>query len=122
MTPVACPRVILVSSCVVACTVALSAQTPVPSRALTSADYARAERLMSYNVTPLVLHSGVKPMFLADGRFWYRTATDSGNAFVLIDPSTGGRSRCELPECTDRNAETALRRGRSPRRDAPSPD
>ena len=122
MTAVAYPRLVLVSSCVAACTVALSAQTPVPSRALTSADYARAERLMSYNVTPLVLHSGVKPMFLADGRFWYRTATDSGNAFVLIDPSTGGRSRCELPECTDRNADAAQRRGRSPRRDAPSPD
>ena len=34
------------------------ADTP---RALTAADYARAEQFMTYNTTPLVLHSGVRP-------------------------------------------------------------
>jgi dipeptidyl aminopeptidase/acylaminoacyl peptidase len=102
--------------------VAQTAQAAEPRRAVTAADYARAERLMPYNVTPLVLHAGVRPTFLPDGRFWYRTMTESGAAFVLIDPTTGARTRCELAECTERNADAAMRRGRSPRRDVPSPD
>src|SRR5262249_19809471 len=102
-------------------TAAIAAQTE-PRRAVTAADYARAERLMPYNVTPLVLHSGVRPTLLPDGRFWYRTLTESGPAFVLIDPATGARSRCELPQCNERSADAATRRGRTPRRDVPSPD
>jgi dipeptidyl-peptidase 4 len=99
-----------------------AAQSAEPRRTVTAADYARAERLMSYNVTPLVLHSGVHPIFRRDGTFWYRTMTENGASFVLIDPSTGTRTRCELSECNERNAEAANRRGRSPRRDVPSPD
>ena len=77
----------------VALTAAIAAQATEPRRAFTSADYARAERLMPYDVAPLVLHSGVRPTFLPDGRFWYRTLTESGPAFVLIDSATGARSR-----------------------------
>src|SRR5262245_52413492 len=62
------------------------------TRALTADDYARAERLMGYNTNPLVLHSGVKPTWLADDRFWYRVATENGNEFVLIDPTRGTRT------------------------------
>jgi hypothetical protein len=40
-----------------------------PPRALTSADYARAEKFMTYNTTPLVLRSGVRPTWLPDDRF-----------------------------------------------------
>ncbi len=115
-------RLILSGWFAVALTAVVGAQAAPSRRALTAADYARAERLMSYNVTPLVLHSGVKPTFLRDGRFWYRTVTETGNAFVLIDPASGARSRCELAECTDRNADAATRRGRTPRHDVPSPD
>ena len=40
----------------------VAAQQPSgPPRALTAADYARAERFMTYNTTPLVLRSGVRP-------------------------------------------------------------
>ena len=42
------------------------AQTP----ALTSADYARAEKLLGYNTNPLVLRAGVRPTWLLDDRFW----------------------------------------------------
>jgi len=102
--------------------VPVAAQRADARRVLTADDYARAERLMSYNVNPLVLHSGVRPVFLPDGRFWYRTTTESGAAFVLVDPTTGARTPCQLPDCNEHNATEATRRGRSPRADVPSPD
>lgn len=60
-------------------------------RTLTVADYARAEKFMSYNTGPLVLRAGVRPTWLADGRFWYRVTTESGGEFVLVDPARGVR-------------------------------
>ena len=50
------------------------ASAPAQQR-FTAADYARAEKLMGYNTTPLVAHSGVRPNWLPDERFWYRVAT-----------------------------------------------
>ena len=61
-------------------------------RALTAADYARAEKFMNYNTNPLVLRAGVRPTWLPDERFWYRIATENGNEFVLIDPARGTRA------------------------------
>jgi len=60
-------------------------------RTLTVADYARAEKFMSYNTGPLVLRAGVRPTWVADGRFWYRVTTESGGEFVLVDPARGVR-------------------------------
>src|SRR5438105_271377 len=57
----------------------------------TSADYARAEKFMTYNTTPLVLRSGVRPTWIENDRFWYRVTTTEGSEFVLIDPATGAR-------------------------------
>ena len=53
-------------------------------RALTADDYARAEKFMNYNTNPLVLRAGVRPTWLADGRFWYRVTTENGGEFVLV--------------------------------------
>jgi dipeptidyl-peptidase-4 len=58
----------------------------------TAADYARAEKLMGYNTTPLVLRTGVRPTWLADERFWYRVPTSEGAEFVLVDPAKGMRA------------------------------
>ena len=58
---------------------------------LTADDYARAEKLLDYNVNPLVLHSGVKPVWLPDDRFWYRVTTENGAEFVLVDPARAAR-------------------------------
>src|SRR5436190_846879 len=93
-------------------------------RVFTDADYARAETFMTYNVTPLVLHSGVRASWQPDGQFWYRTTTENGPEFYLVDPATGSKTRCTLPVCTERNADAAGGRGggRGNRRDAPSPD
>ena len=94
-----------------------------PPRQLTSADYARAEKFMSYNTTPLVLHSGVRATWLPDDRFWYRTTTEKGSEAVLVDPSRATRAACDLPACLDRSADLGRGggRGAAPRTDVLSP-
>ncbi len=59
--------------------------------ALTAADYARAEKMLSYNTAPLVDRAAVRPTWLPDGRFWYTAMTPTGREFVLIDPANGMR-------------------------------
>ncbi len=58
---------------------------------ITADDYARAEKMMFWNTSPLVDRNGVNPNFLPDGRFWYRVLTPTGMEFVLIDPKDGSR-------------------------------
>ncbi|MDB4891319.1 MAG: peptidase dipeptidylpeptidase domain protein, partial [Gemmatimonadetes bacterium] len=62
-------------------------------RALSTADYARAERALGQTTAPLVFGGGVRPTFLADERFWYRVTTPTGSEFILIDPAKGTRAR-----------------------------
>ncbi len=64
---------------------------PVSAQKFTSADYARAEKMMGYNTNPLVYGGSVRPNWLDDGRFWYRTTSASGSEFVLIDPAKNTR-------------------------------
>jgi dipeptidyl-peptidase-4 len=59
--------------------------------ALTAADYARAEKMLSYNTVPMVDHAGIRPNWLADNRFWYRNTTAAGSEFVLINAADGAR-------------------------------
>ena len=59
-----------------------SAQLPQ----LTADDYARAERFLAENTTPLVFGDAVRPSWTEDGRFWYSTATPDGTRFFLVDP------------------------------------
>ena len=56
-------------------------------RVYTTADYAQAEKFMDYNVDPLVYHTVEHPVWLADGRFWYRDAGPDGTTFMLVDPA-----------------------------------
>jgi dipeptidyl-peptidase-4 len=67
----------------------LAAQTP---RQLTAEDYARAERFLGTTTAPLVTGSGVRPTWVADGRFWYRTSTTNGFTFVMVDPAKRTRA------------------------------
>jgi dipeptidyl aminopeptidase/acylaminoacyl peptidase len=88
--------------CLLATTIAVAQERAAAPRTLTAADYARAEKFMPYNTTPLVLHAGVRPAWVAgDGsdRFWYRTTTEKGSEAVLVDPVKGTRSACDLPVC-----------------------
>jgi len=66
-----------------------TAQTPTAyaPAALSVADYQRAERFLGDHLTPLVLGGSVSPEWLADGRFWYRTNTERGVEFILVDPA-----------------------------------
>ena len=67
----------------------VAAATPALAQApkqFTAQDYARSERFLNANATPLVSGIGVRPTFLDDGRFWYRVTTTAGADFVMIDP------------------------------------
>jgi dipeptidyl aminopeptidase/acylaminoacyl peptidase len=101
-----------------------AAPAPAPARAVTADEYAHAERLMPYNTNPLVLHALARPTFLPDGRFWYRTRTERGVETVLVTPSTGARTACDLPACkeAERQGDQAGRPPAPPRPDVPSPD
>jgi dipeptidyl-peptidase-4 len=67
-------------------------QSSNPPRALTAADYARAEKWMGYNTNPLVFRSGVRPAWQGDDRFWYRITTAEGNEFVMVAAATGAKT------------------------------
>ena len=69
-------------------TVQAAQQAP---RALTAADYARAERFLGANTDDLVLGGTVSPNWSEDGRFWFRNRTPEGEEYVVVDPD--GRSR-----------------------------
>jgi len=88
---------ILVSGVLLSATVA--AQQGPPPTALTADDYARAERFMSYNTSPLVLHSGVRPTWITGDRFWYRTTGDKGAEAWLVEAAKGTRVPCDLEPC-----------------------
>ncbi|MEX2177479.1 MAG: DPP IV N-terminal domain-containing protein [Gemmatimonadaceae bacterium] len=69
----------------------LAAQQPSPRR-LTADDYARAERFLGAQAAPLVTGMGVRPSWLPDGRFWYRTTTANGSEFIIVDPARRTRA------------------------------
>ena len=72
--------------------VALALPAHAQTRALTADDYARAEKLLGYNTNRLVLHVAAQPTWVGDERFWYRTATENGTEFFLVDAATGART------------------------------
>ncbi len=91
-------------------------------RALTAADYARAERFLTSHTTPLVYRSGVRPTWLSDDRFWYRVTTEKGTEAVLVDPANGTRAACDLPECAASGGGRGAGSTTPVRLDVPSPD
>jgi dipeptidyl-peptidase 4 len=66
-----------------------SASSSAP-RALTAADYQRAEKFMGYNTSPLMFHN-VRAHWMPDDRFWYRDVGPDGSEFVLFDAAHGTR-------------------------------
>ena len=97
--------------------IALTAQQrpSTTTRALNAADYAHAERFMSWNTTPLVFHNGVSPSWIANDRFWYRVTTPTGNEAILVDPGTGTKAPCTLPVCASTAGSNTSGRGRGGR-------
>jgi dipeptidyl-peptidase 4 len=70
-----------------AAAIPLCAQT----RTVTAADYARAEKFLSYNTQGLMFRSQVQANWLPDERMWYRVTTAEGSEFILVDPVSGKR-------------------------------
>ncbi len=115
------PRRVRLAAAAVAATalvVPLLAQQPARARAITAADYARAEKFMTWNTTPLVYRSGARPTWIEGDRFWYRVTTPTGNEAILVDAAKGTKERCTLPACTAPAA--AGRGGRGGGQAAPS--
>jgi len=78
------PKIALTALAAAALTLAAPAQQP---RQYTAADYAAAERFMSYNVNPLAYSGQIRPQWLDDNRFWYRDVTPTGSNYFLVDPA-----------------------------------
>jgi len=68
---------------------ALSMGVAAQGRTLTNDDYARAERYVGYNVTPLVDHAVQTVTWLDDTHFWYRDHDAAGDHYVRFDANTG---------------------------------
>ena len=83
---------ILRASAVVLLASLTGAGTAQEGRQLTTEDYARAEKFMNYNVNPLVYHSVERPVWLADGRVWYRDRGPEGTTYTLVDPAKGTKA------------------------------
>ncbi|MFN8059486.1 MAG: DPP IV N-terminal domain-containing protein [Vicinamibacterales bacterium] len=64
-----------------------------PAPALTSTDYARAERMLPAAVNPLVVGGTVNASWLSDDRFVYRSSTGDGAEFMIVDPTRKTRVR-----------------------------
>jgi dipeptidyl aminopeptidase/acylaminoacyl peptidase len=74
-------------------------------RVYTAAEYAQAERWMDYNVDPLVYHTVKDPVWLDDGRFWYRDLGPEGMTYMLVDPA----KRTKAPAFDQSKVAAALR-------------
>ncbi len=63
--------------------------------AVTADDYARAEKFLGFNTSPLVFNSGVVPNWLADERFTYRVRhADGTSPLKLVDPARASVTNC----------------------------
>src|SRR5205814_10611996 len=87
------------------------------------------EQFLTYNATPLALHSGIRAKWLkgtSDDRFWYLVLTETGSESFLVDAAKRTRVPCELAECNEEEAALRDRVGAMGRvaskHDVPSPD
>jgi dipeptidyl-peptidase 4 len=67
--------------------VATAAQERHAPAALTQADYARARQFLAPGTSGLVQGGVVRPTWLPDGRFWYRSSAGGAGDYVLVDPA-----------------------------------
>lgn len=57
----------------------------------TRTDYARAEQLLSWNASELVIDDAVRPRWMTGDRFWFRNRGPAGYEFLVVDMATGAR-------------------------------
>lgn len=64
-------------------------------RQVSADEYARAEKFLSFNTTPLVARTGLQPTWLPGDRFWYRVRQADGTSpMIVVDPAKGTKSNC----------------------------
>ncbi|MEO8945193.1 MAG: DPP IV N-terminal domain-containing protein [Gemmatimonadaceae bacterium] len=56
-------------------------------RAITTADYDRAVKMLSFNVNPLVVGGSATATWLPNGQFYYRNTTLGGSEWLLVNPA-----------------------------------
>ncbi len=62
-------------------------------RRVSAAEYQRAERFLSQNLSTRLFRADVNPNWTDGDRFWYRTRIPGGFEFVAVDPARGTRER-----------------------------
>lgn len=82
----------LIMAIVILAAAALMPAAAQQQTAVTAADYARAEKFLGPNVTPLVVGGAVSANWLPEERFWYRNTTAAGSEFILVDPAKASRA------------------------------
>jgi len=86
-------------------------------KVVTAADYDRATKFLGFSTNKLVYNSDVRPVWLADGKFWYATTTATGKQYALVNPADGSKKtdtdlKKLLPEgASDKAPATFGRRG-----------
>ncbi len=71
---------------------ALPAFAQTATHPFTTADYSHAEEFMGYKTTPLVYGAVARPTWIEGDRFWYRTTSAAGTAFVMVNAATGAKA------------------------------
>src|SRR4029079_10740805 len=66
-------------------------------RAVTTADYDRAVKMLAPSLNNLVVGDTVNATWLPDGRFWYARTTLTGSENVVIDPVKKTREVVQTP-------------------------
>jgi dipeptidyl-peptidase 4 len=108
--------------------VLLAAPLAAQQRVVTADDYARAERFLGFNTTPLVFRAGVQPTWMSGDRFWYRVRQpDNTNPIILVDAAKGTRVNCSTnaaacPGIDQTNAQAPARSRRNRVPESLSPD
>lgn len=109
--------------------IAISAVSPLATlsaqpRALTAADYARAEKFLGFNTQPLVSNTGVAPTWLPDGRFTYRVRQPDGAQPTFVVNTKGVKTNCTAAgaSCPATEAARPAARNRTRAPESMSPD
>ncbi len=104
--------------------IAFSGWGQTGTKAITAAQYKEAAKFLGSNTNSLIDRSGVNPVWLEDGRFWYTVSDKGKREFVLVDPKTGRKTTASDIKTLIPDANTAearfSRRGGSP--EVVSPD
>ncbi len=78
----------LITAALVASTTMATAQKD----SLSSKEYERAEKFLSYNTEVLINRNNIRPVWLPGDKLWYMVSTEKGNAFILVDAVKKTRS------------------------------